>query len=343
MIEYLPWSKQTLDYCITAHSKRMIPSLDIEFSSICTGANCIYCDSKPYVGLKMEKELSSNGILDLLRKCSDKRLKWIYTCGLGEPLEDDKIWDVLDFAKENEIVISFFTNGMFISKEIAKRLKDAGACIILKMDTFEKTAFDKILGGEGRADKVYCALEYLLDAGYGRKEDYTDLAFSIVPTSLSIQGIPKVIEFALHNGIFPSVGELEKSGSVVNNNLYDSLFIENEKLREIKNILDIHFAGAYRRPICPAIITGLHFNNIGDCIVDRETGLNCKWFMLKEPEISVIGNFKDDVSELFNRMNQYRRNYFLNYADGIDFNEFIFGGCGGNVKDIFMLAKKCLC
>lgn len=80
------------------------------------------------------------------------------------------------------------------------------------MDTFEKTAFDKILGGKGRAGKVYCALEDLLDAGYGRKERYTDLAFSIVPTSLSIQGIPKVIEFALHNGIFPSVGELEKSG-----------------------------------------------------------------------------------------------------------------------------------
>ena len=69
----------------------------------------------------------------------------------------------------------------------------------------------------------------------------------------------------------------------------------------------------------------------------------CKWFMLKEPEISVIGNSHADVSAIFNRMNQRRKNYFLNYANDIDFNKFIFGGCGGNVKDIFMLSKKCLC
>lgn len=343
MIEYLPWSKRTLDYCISKHSERMIPSLDMEFSSICTRANCIYCDSKPYVGLKMENELSKNDTINLLKKCCNKGLKWIYTCGLGEPLEDDKIWDVLDFAEENGVVISFFTNGMFVNKEIAKRLKESGACIILKMDTFEKTAFDEILGGKGRADKVYRALENLLDVGYGRKEKYTDLAFSIVPTSLSLKGIPQVIEFALHNGIFPSVGELEKSGSIINYNLYDDLAINNEKLQEIKDILNQHFDGEYRRPICPAIITGLHFNNLGECIVDRETGLNCKWFMLQEPEISVIGNHNDDIDKLFDKMNRYRRDYFLNLKDNVEYSKFVFGGCGGNISDIFNLAKKCLC
>jgi hypothetical protein len=52
-----------------------------------------------------------------------------------------------------------------------------------------------------------------MDAGYGNvKGGYTDLAFSIVPTQLSYDGIRNVISFAKKNNIFPSIGELEQAG-----------------------------------------------------------------------------------------------------------------------------------
>lgn len=342
MLEYLPWSKKTLDNCISIHKNKMIPSLDFEFSSACTAANCIYCDSKPMVGPKTKGEMTTENVMELLEKCRDKGLRWIYTCGLGEPTEDNKFWDVLSFAKENGITISFFTNGLFINKEKAKRLMDSGACIILKLDTFEEDSFDRILGGSGRAKKIYCALDNLLNAGYGSNGDYTNLAFSIVPISLSIDGIPDVIEFAMKNGIFPSVGELEKSGAVFINNVYNELYIENEKLIRIKAILDYYFDGNYRRPICPSVLTGLHFNNMGKCIVDRETGLNCAWFMLNEPKISVIGDFHYNVDELLEIINCRRKEYFSKKTGNTIDGDFIFGGCGGNTKRIFELASKCL-
>lgn len=341
MIEYLPWSHKTLNECTSAHSNKKIPTLDLEFSSVCTGANCVYCDSKPFVGSKMKNELTKDSMMILLKKCKEKGLKWIYTCGLGEPTEDAKFWDALSFAKESNIVISLFSNGLFITKEKAKRLKDSGACIILKMDTFDKKNFDLILGGTGRAEKVYQSLDYLLDAGYGSNTQYTDLAFSIVPTSLSLSGIPDVIQFALENGIFPSVGELEKAGNANKNNTYDSLHVGVDQLQEIKKLLDKHFDGNYKRPICPAIITGLHFNNMGNCIIDKETGLNCIWFMLKEPKISIIGNYKDDLDELYDTIDKIRRNFFSHYLDGSSYKD-VFGGCGGNRQEIFQKARTCM-
>ena len=334
-----------LNECVTMHKEGMIPSLDIELSSICTAANCIYCDSKPHVGTIMRNELSQDIFLKLLKNAHNEGVKWIYTCGLGEPLEDKKFNDLLEFATTHNINISLFTNGIHIkNKGIAQKMKDAGICIILKMDTFECSSFDKILGIKGQAKNIYQALDFLLDAGYGNKEQYTDLAFSIVPTTLSITGIPDVIEFAVKNKIFPSVGELEKSGATLKNNLYKELSVSLFKLKEIKELLDYHFNGDYRRPICPAIITGLHFDNLGNCIVDKNSGLNCKWFMLEEPNVYEIGNYRDDIKILFNNVKEYRKIHFdINaFATQKQSDEYVFGGCGGNLNDIVELTLKCL-
>jgi hypothetical protein len=123
MIEYLPWSRQVLEENISLHKNGIIPTLELELSSICTDANCIYCDSKPFVGPKMKNELSKKELLDLLRNAKDNGLKWVYTCGLGEPLEDDKFWSMLDFLQKNNIKISLFTNEKNIraSRYIASR------------------------------------------------------------------------------------------------------------------------------------------------------------------------------------------------------------------------------
>lgn len=345
MIEFIPWSQKVLNECIDMHKKGLIPSLDLELSSICTAANCIYCDSKPFVGQKMPNELLENDLIRLLKNAHGEGLKWVYTCGLGEPLEDKKFNSLLDFSIAHDISISVFTNGInIVNKKIAQKLKESGVHIVLKMDTFEESSFDKILGTKGKAIKVYKALDLLLDVGYGNNGEYTDLAFSIVPTTFSIEGIPKVIEFGLKNKIYPSVGELEKSGSVLIDKMDKKLSVPIEKLKEIKELLDIHFSGDYKRPICPSIITGIHFNNIGDCIVDKDTGLNCKWFMLKEPNVIVLGNHKEDIRELFSKLKKYRNEHFIPNKFNLlsQSKEMIFGGCGGKVNDIINLTLKSL-
>ena len=346
MIEYIPWSKNVLNHSIKIQKKGGIPTLDLELTAKCSGACCIYCDSKPDVSAcGMLNETKYPEIEKLVLDSKKKGLEWVYTCGLGEPLEDGKFWDMIHLFKANGIKLSMFSNGIFIRDiNIAKELKENGVHIILKMDTFEEDKFDIILGRKGAAKQVYAARDLLLEAGYAGKRDYTDLAFSIVPTSLSIDGIPTVIDFAKKHGIFASVGELEQAGEVVNKNLTGTLGIQADTVKHLKTIADAYIEGNYMRPICPCILTGLHIDNLGNCLVDEDTGLNCKWFLLQDPRTVALGNIYDNTAEeLIKKVTAYRKMCFDTKKEQIEraFNvSYVFGGCGGNPRDIIALVKQ---
>jgi len=347
MVEYYPWSKKVLNRNLSLHKENKLATLDLELSAKCTGANCIYCDSKPGVGNAMLGELNWVTLSRILEKALKHGLEWIYTCGLGEPLEDDSFFEMLRFIKEKNIQMSIFSNGIFIdSLSIAQKLKEAGVNIILKMDTFQEDKFDEILGSSGAAVKIYKALELLLKAGYGKKTEYTDLAFSIVPTMLSAEGIFEVVDFAEKNGIFASIGELEQAGKVISCNLNTDLNLNDDDVSALKIYADKYAGQEYMRPICPSIISGIHIDNLGRCIVDKQTGLNCKWFLLREPDIHIIGDIKqDDVFDLFMKVKNYRKTCFTANSAAIKQQSqlsFVFGGCGGNPSNIICLAEEVL-
>ena len=348
MVQYLPWSKETLLYCIKAEKAGQMPTLDLELTAKCSAAACIYCDSMPEVCANpVAKELPIELTIAALEQASEHGLKWIYTCGLGEPLEDRRFSTILDFMRDHGIKMSMFTNGQFIKNPaIAKRLKESNVHIILKMDTFATDKFDVILGGvKGRAERIYRAINFLMDAGYTNigQEGYTDLAFSIVPTTISKDTIPDVVEYCLKNNIFPSVGELEQAGNVVTHNLFDSLGLSEDCLKRVKEnaaLTEIN----YMRPICPAILTGLHIDNQGNCVVDEVTGLNCKWFLLSDPRVKVIGNIAEhSIAELYDMVKNYRVDCWKQnkgVIDGYEKINYIFGGCGGNPSEIIRLYKE---
>ena len=311
MIEYLPWSKKVLAECVSAHKCGLIPILDIELTAKCTGACCIYCDSKPSVAAwEQEGEMNFSLFEKIFIDAKSRGLKWIFTCGLGEPLEDGKFWDMIHWLKAYDIKISIFSYGLFIHDiHVARELKKHDVNIILKMDTFDESKFDTILNRKGMAKKIYASRDLLLEAGYGERNGYTDLAFSIVPTALSIDGIREVISFCKRHGIFASIGELEQAGEVINNNLNDTLSLSTDILKQLKEAADIYADGIYMRPICPCILTGLHIDNCGNCAVDKDTGLNCKWFLLKNPHTVKIGNIREEsIFTLFEKVNAYRKN-----------------------------------
>lgn len=348
MVEYIPWSKNVLNECIQIQKNGGIPSLDLELTAKCSGASCIYCDSKPDVCASANiNELDYTCLEKVILSLKTKNLKWVYTCGLGEPLEDTKFWNLIHLLKNNDIKLSIFSNGIFITDlNVAKELLEHDVNIILKMDTFVEKDFDIILGGKGRARKIYAARDLLLEAGYGAKasSSQTNFAFSIVPTSLSINNIKEVVNFADQNGIFASIGELEQAGEVINKNLNSTLGISREQVLDLKKYADNYAQGDYMRPICPCILTGLHIDNVGNCVVDSLTGLNCKWFLLKNPDTQILGNiFDENVIDLFDTVENNRRERFVNSKSEI-LNQcnvsYIFGGCGGNPQDIISLTLK---
>lgn len=347
-IEYYPWSQKVLKESLSMQKHGMLPTLDIELTAKCSGASCIYCDSKPDVCKNGQiGEIDFPAIQKMLVDAKSRGLQWVYTCGLGEPLEDNKFWNIVHLLKSNDISLSMFSNGLFIPDvNVARELKKCNVNIILKMDTFDESNFNILLGKNGIASKIYAACDYLLEAGFGEKDGYTDFAFSIVPTSLSIDGIPAVVDFAKKHGIFASIGELEQAGEVINNNMDESLAISDERVKMLKEIADAYIEGVYMRPICPCIVTGLHIDNLGNCVVDEDTGLNCKWFLLKNPRTIKLGNIENEnIFCLLDKVNTYRKECFKTRFNLIKKScdvSYVFGGCGGNPKDIINLAIETL-
>lgn len=344
-MEYYPWSKEVFTECLKLHDEDCIPTLDLELTAKCTKASCIYCDSRPAVGVKNPNELSYEETEKIFKEAKDRDLKWVYTCGLGEPLEDMKFKRLIELLYRLDVKISLFSNGLLIDKKKAKWLYEHDVCIILKLDTFNETNFDRILGIKGTAKKIYNALDYLLDAGYGKDgRNYTNLAFSIVPTQLSYDNIEDVIVFAKENKIFPSIGELEQAGRSLKKSHYSKLALTEEQTKKLKGTVDKLLWVNYKRPICPTIITGVHIDHIGDCVVDRITGLNCKWFLLREPDPLIIGNIKQDsLLDLYTKVREYRRRCFEENKEEIEEYkkiDYVFGGCGGNPKELIKITKE---
>jgi MoaA/NifB/PqqE/SkfB family radical SAM enzyme len=344
MLNYAAFSPKVLNKCLCGYAKGKIPTLDLELTAKCSAAKCIYCDSRPGVGDKNPGELTYADLEKLIVEARKHGLEWVYTCGLGEPMEDENFDRLVNLLSSLGVRISLFSNGLFIDKKRAKWLFESGVAIILKLDTFDETAFDKILGVEGGARRIYKTLDYLLEAGYGRMETgTTSLAFSIVPTQLSLSGIPEVIEFAKENNVFPSIGELEYAGWTMKKGRYGELGLTGEQTSGLKDIVEKMLWKGYKRPICPSIITGVHIDSIGRCLVDKATGLNCKWFMLREPEVKVMGNIRQNsVQELDCKVRKYRKKCFIENKKQIETcskTDYAFGGCGGAPERIVGLAK----
>ncbi len=346
MIEYLPWSDKILSECIAEHRKGNLPTLDLELTSKCTQASCIYCDSKPKVGKKHPDELTYRETKQLLIEAKKLGLRWVYSCGLGEPLEDSRFKRLVEISSSLDVRCSIFTNGILIDEKRAKWLHENGVCLIIKLDTFNEATFDKILGKPQKARQIYKAIKLLLDAGYGKscQHGLTDLAFSIVPTSLNYNDISDIIRLANDNNIFPSVGELEQAGRVLATKNFSKLAIDNTSMLSLKKKVEKLLWKGYIRPVCPTIMTGIHIDNIGNCVVDSDTGLNCKWFLLKEPRVKLIGNFrKESLTTLLSKVKTFRKKCFEDNKGKVDnagSTEYVFGGCGGSPKKIIKLARR---
>ena len=240
-----------------------------------------------------------------------------------------------------------FSNGIFIdSLEKAKKLKECGVHIILKMDTFDEENFDRVLNRHGAAKKIYAARDFLIEAGYGKGDDgFTDLAFSIVPTQLSIDGIPEDLRYCKEHNVFASIGELEQAGNVLKGNISSLLTINEEQTLALKNFVDDYYQCSYARPICPCILSGVHIDNLGNCVVDKLTGANCKWFLMKDPQTVILCNIKDTpVEDLHQKAQEYRKNALETRLDEIknvcSNTVCVFGGCGSKPETVLNFALE---
>jgi len=180
--------------------------------------NCFFCfteDPENPDGrkLRLKQELSLEERLQLLQDSKDLGARSINIIGAGEPTVDPHFWKIIDYINQNDMTPIVYTEGALrlTRPEFAKRLYDAGATVVLKVNSLENETYQNavVTGGTPRAsapkmnyfEKRNEALEVLMDAGFN-DSDPTRLAFDTIICQENYAEIPNIHRFARNNNIF---------------------------------------------------------------------------------------------------------------------------------------------
>jgi MoaA/NifB/PqqE/SkfB family radical SAM enzyme len=335
MIEYRPWSKDVVQGALESMRQGVFSTLDIELSGKCP-YDCIYCET-PY---RDKKSLIDFSKIEYL--LGTKSFKWVYICGIGEPTYDcneDYLLRILSSCKENGARCSIFTNLSSLTESLIHYVSDGTLCLIIKYDSLDPEKV-KTIYNSCNVDTYFRNLEIV----YGIvsvTENKTNIAASIVPTSYNIEEIDSLVGSCVERGIFPLLGQLEYSGSA--KNVFDTISLDNKTLISQKERIEKIIGEEYHIPFCPSVITGLHVSNENKITIDHRTGLSCHWFWLDEPNVDILCDLSDvsDFRDVSNKLIEIRKNRFAEFMEIKDsLVADIFGGCGGNKKDIFDVYLK---
>lgn len=324
MLEYSPWSSKTYNECLDNYLNGSFSILDIELGGQCN-YHCIYCDSP-------NREKTCSVSLTKVEQLFDSHpIKWVFICGLGEPTASGNLrvlLEILRLCKKYNAKCSIFTNLSVLNEELEDYLKSGTLNILFKYDSDDFVKSMKLYGASSvnkhffNVDRVKRCVQI--------EDGSTNIAASIVPTSINKDEIVSVVKNCLGCNFYPLIAELEDSGDA--HDYYSQLALSSEDLLSVKTEVNELIGEEYIVPFCPAVISGIHIRFDGKVTVDEKTGLSCHWFWLQEPKTHIIGDFNEDgISEIIKKIEQYRKERF-DFITKVLENEThsVFGGCGGD-------------
>lgn len=163
------------------------------------------CNLKcPTCFTKIDPNESYNRLsLDEIRPIIDfgvsKNISDLYICGKGEPLMDPIIWDIISYARRNDIGVMVYTNGTLVGSQEAKRLSENDVTVFCKRNTLDDSLQDEMVGIKGASKLIEQGISNLLDVGYQDPK----LAIESVVTRQNIDELPDVLRYARNIGAFP--------------------------------------------------------------------------------------------------------------------------------------------
>lgn len=326
MIEYLPWSKKVLDESISSYKQGVFPILDLELGGGCN-LNCIYCDSP-------DRFKKFNSMNEVERFIQSGCLTWIFICGLGEPTFAENrasLLGILELCKKHGVKCSMFTNLIDFDNELFNYIKDDVLYVMFKLDSFKEEKIKRLYGNQKiNFEYLNANIQRLIQLTM-KKDGYTNVCASIVPTTLNFAELPEIVAFCKENNIFPLIGDLEDSGK--GQDVYSELKLSDDQLKEVKDL----FEEDYMIPICPSVLCGIHILHDGTVALDESTGLSCHWFWLTEPHVYQMKKVSEFSSydEIIREIISYRNNKIPEVKKKIDgLDNLVFGGCGGDIKTL---------
>jgi len=169
---------------------------------------CIYCCVQ--TGKDPADKLTFAELKDLLLQAHLMGAKRLGISGEGEPLLDENLFPLFEYARTLGMGCALSTNGSLISKDIAQWLFNNEVLVFAKLDSFNHETQDRLAGinncyewvdyvMNGITFSIPKGLKYLLDAGYGGDKlkifSRKLLTIETVITSLNIVDIPKIVRF----------------------------------------------------------------------------------------------------------------------------------------------------
>jgi radical SAM protein with 4Fe4S-binding SPASM domain len=199
-------------------------TMEIEFNSDCN-FRCVYCYAVN--GKPPDRELTPGEFRDVILQARDLGARRIIVLG-GEPTLYPKLMEMVLFIKEQGMDVEIYTNGASVTGDFARRLYEAGAMVVLKMNTFDRKKQDMISGAAGAYDQIQNAFGNLLDAGY--PGPYRRLGVSTVICSHNYDELEKLWRWLREKDISPYFEMITPQGRAKNR---DSLFVDCEEIREL--------------------------------------------------------------------------------------------------------------
>lgn len=164
--------KETADYRTALMTEPELRFLFFELTLRCN-ENCLHCGSR--CGEAPGEELSSDvfiSILDQVAKDFAGQLPMLCITG-GEPLLRKEFFEIVNHAKELGFVWGMTSNGTLITKEVARKLREAGMATIAVSLDGPKEYHDAFRRSEGSFERTTEGLSCLMAQGFREVEVIT--------------------------------------------------------------------------------------------------------------------------------------------------------------------------
>jgi MoaA/NifB/PqqE/SkfB family radical SAM enzyme len=154
---------------------------------------CVHCYN--YAEAPMKDEFTSDQLFTLGREIVELKVFTVCLTG-GEPLLRKEYFDLATLLTENKITVGTVSNGMLITEEIAKKMKESGIFVVqISIDGGTAEDHDRIRGVKGSFERAVNAVRNL------RAVKFDHILASFIPMKTNIDSFPRLVELCLDLGV----------------------------------------------------------------------------------------------------------------------------------------------
>ena len=298
-ISTFEFSKKEID---EAAQNNKLLTMEMEFSLKCN-FRCQYC----YVDQNLlNNELTKEEICDVILQAEELGARKIIILG-GEPMMYPYTMEIISFMRKRSIKVEMFTNGSYITAEIARQLFEQGVTVTLKMNSFNESIQDMLAGYKGASKIIWDAFHNLKKAGYPSEK--SPLVVSTIICKQNMDELLNIWQWLREQNIVPYFETLTPQGHATQNKWLDiDIRKVHDIFHEISKIDREHYGNVWKPQ--PPLVASRCLRHKYSCLIDPQgyvmpcVGVRIPVGNIRKRKLSEI--IKDN--EVISRLRNYEKN-----------------------------------